>query len=141
MKKLRFNLAVLVCALAVLVLPLFSACTQKDSGETDSEEKVYCTATIDDDFTDDCVIVVLQSSISGVNKVHKPEFFKGVDVESIEDLTWRENNFEVGENFRQILKINLKTHSKQNVLDAVAALEKLRGIYSASPNMPLSPDV
>lgn len=96
--------------------------------------EVYSSETVKGDFTDDCVIVVLESSISQVNKVHRKSFFVGVNIEEIIDLTWRSNNKISTPDFRQILKIVLKEKSKNNVLCAVARLKKIKGIYSAEPN-------
>lgn len=52
-----------------------------------STEKVYSRATIDDNFDGNTAIVVLDRTISGVNKQHSPSFFGNEGIVSIEDLT------------------------------------------------------
>lgn len=136
--KVRRELFVVVCfclLASLLFATLFSVKHIIAGAEKSVEGKVYCNATLDDNFTDDCIIVTLQNSISGVNKVHNKSYFSGVEIESIEDLTKRENNFEVKDNFHQILKINLKKRSKEAVLYAIKKIEALEGVFSAEPNM------
>ena len=54
-----------------------------ENNETVYEAKVYNSATIEDNFDGSSIIVILDKSISEVNKVHNKEFFLGVDIESI----------------------------------------------------------
>ena len=54
-----------------------------ENNETVYEAKVYNSATIEDNFDSGSIIVILDKSISEVNKVHSEEFFLGVDIESI----------------------------------------------------------
>ncbi len=101
-------------------------------------EKNYCDATLEDDFTDDCVLVVMKKNYGGINKIHSKEKFKGVEIESVEDLTNITGNIEDKgidvENYRQILKITLKNKSKKEVLKGVKAFEKLDEVEYAEPN-------
>lgn len=102
---------------------------------TTIEKKIHCVATLDDNFKDDSVIVVLDNQISEINKVHSLSFFSGIEIDRIEDLTKRDSHNSVEtENFRQILQIFLKNHSKENVLNAVNRLERINGIFSVTPN-------
>ena len=50
------------------------------------EDKPRCSATLDDEFTDDSVIVTLEQGVGGINKRHSADFFKGVEVVKIVDL-------------------------------------------------------
>ena len=76
---------------------------------TTIEKKIHCVATLDDNFKDDSVIVVLDNQISEINKVHSLSFFSGIEIDRIEDLTKRDSHNSVEtENFRQILQIFLK---------------------------------
>jgi len=77
---------------------------------------------------------VLDPTISKINKIHNKNFFDGIEVESITDLTKRERNLNNNENFKQILQIFLKEKSKENVLKAIAHLEQIDGILSVEPN-------
>ena len=51
--------------------------------ENDYEEKTYSNVTIEDDFDDSCVLVVMDKSVGGINKVHSEDFFGDIDIESI----------------------------------------------------------
>lgn len=133
--KRKILVVVSLCLFVIfLSAALFSAKHLFVKAEEKMEGKIYCTATLEDDFADDCVIVTLQSSISKVNKVHNKSFFKGIDIDSIEDLTKRERNFTVNNDFRQVLKIKLEEHSKEAVLNSIRKLEQIKGIYCAEPN-------
>ena len=108
-----------------------------DSFKNESQSSV----DINEAFADDCVIVVLDHKISGINKIHDVKFFTGVEIESITDLTRREMNMndERGD-FQQILQLHLKEKSKENVLKAVECLKKLEGVLIAEPNYIFSID-
>lgn len=82
MKKTKIRSACVVL-LIILLLGFFSATlstrhvvTWADA-QSESKAKIHCRATIDDNFTDDSVIVVLDSKISEVNKLHNAKFFDG----------------------------------------------------------------
>lgn len=135
------KLIVSMCGILLAVLLFISltaankASYAEETGQTETQDNIICEATIEDDFADDSVLVVLDSEISKINKVHTADFFNGVDIERIEDLTARKNNFEYEENeFKQILQIHLKSKSKENVLKSISKIEKLDGVYSAEPN-------
>lgn len=103
------------------------------------EPKIYCDLDINDDFDDDSVIVVLDKSISEINREHKLEFFGDFEKKGIEDLTYKynskiRNTDNDKEKFNQIIKIELPIKSKQNVVSAIKKLEKIDGIVSAEPD-------
>lgn len=91
-------------------------------------------AMLDYDFALDSVLVVLDETISAVNKIHSFDFFKGVELDSIIDLTKFDKMPNSIENFQQILKLTLKEPSKKNVRNAIIALRKIGGIESVEPN-------
>jgi hypothetical protein len=129
--------------------------------EIEWEDKVISTATIDDDFCPRTVLVVMDKNIGALDKVHDKSFFRccctSFPIEEIRDLTQSfakraesdphlqamidsgeielvpfQRNMET---FRQILVLELPEEStKQDVLDAVAVLERVNGIISAEPN-------
>ena len=113
------------------------------------DEKIYANATIDEDFEDNSVLVILDNSVGGMNKKHEKSFFGTFEIEKINDLTAMvesDNNLEKGEAslineeaFRQIIQLELPVHSKQNVLDVIEKLEKIEGIVYAGPNYVFSP--
>jgi len=103
------------------------------------EKKIYSKATIEDDFDGTSVLVVLDKSISGINKTHKNEFFGKFKKSKIKELTSLKGN---GKNkkylntneFRQIFEITLPINDKQEVLNAIEELEEIEGVLCAEPN-------
>ena len=72
--------ACLLCVimLATLVCPVWAA----DKTVTEpKEEKVYTNFTLEDDFTDDCVIVVLKKGYSKINKKYDVSYFDEIEGE------------------------------------------------------------
>lgn len=55
------------------------------------EEKVYANATIDQDFADDSVLVVLDKSVGGINRTVDTSLFSSVDIKSVKDLSAMSN--------------------------------------------------
>ena len=101
------------------------------------ENKVYCAATIDDDFDGSSVIVLLDKNISELNKIHNKEFFGDVNIESIEDLSAvanPEKSFFNKEDFRQTLLLRLPQNDKETVLQVIEELELIEGIKYAGVN-------
>ncbi len=95
----------------------------------------YDDVLLNENFEDDNVIVVLNSEISKINKVHSVKSFAGVEIKSIIDLSKRDYNCKNENNdFKQILQINLKEKDKKNVLKTISHLKKLRGVFSVEPN-------
>ena len=122
-------------------------------GITDGSE----TVTMMNDFTDDCVMVVLthEASLQFVN--YTPADFPEIECAEIEDLSsakgakvqavlrgeelemdsvgarFMNQNIDI-DGFRRILCLELENPGKGNVLRAVAALEQREDVYSAEPN-------
>ncbi|MCI8331991.1 MAG: S8 family serine peptidase [Clostridiales bacterium] len=120
---------------SIVNVPLYA----NDSQDMDNADKIICQATLDDHFSDDCVVVVIDKNNSGINKLFEKKKFKGVDLTNIEDLTEIEGDPDTKlyldqENFKQVLKLSLVKTGKKEVLKAIRKLEKLDFVYSASPN-------
>ncbi|MBQ2825249.1 MAG: S8 family serine peptidase [Clostridia bacterium] len=125
------------------------------------EETVLCHATIDDNFRDDSLIVIFKNKDSKNLETYNTDFFPEITATSIQDLTshskkkikeQRNKNIQseltsaskvsatydemyVDENkFHQIVKINLKSKSKENVLKCIKKLEARDDILMALPN-------
>lgn len=108
------------------------------------DQKIYCNATIEDNFAEDSVLVVLDRGISELNRVHDRSFFQSLAIENIEDLTALSCDLKTasdhmisqidGENFRQILKLDLPIHGKEYVLSAIKILSQIEGVMYAGPN-------
>ncbi len=110
----------------------------EDSIQKEATKKVYSSATIEDDFEPDSVIVVINKESGAINKVHSKEKFKGVEIEEIRDLTQitgdiKSKNIDE-ENYQQILQITLKEKTKKEVLKAIKAFEKLDEVEYVGPN-------
>ena len=95
------------------MLSLISVSADSLNNEKDSEvfenKKVLCTATLEDDFADDCVIVVINSNYSSINKRFSSSDFNEDIFEEIIDLSAvdgdiLEKEYLNTEDFKQILK-------------------------------------
>lgn len=125
-------------ASCIFVVVLLCGVLVVDTNAKSYNSKAIPSLSVNDDFDDDCVLVMLDQSISEVNKKHNKSFFGNIEIEGIEDLTynenWNPNSSEKCNGFRQVLKIKLKSHSKEQVLSAVNVLQEIDGIICACPN-------
>lgn len=147
MKRKYCKIVVVIC---LLCMALLSFSIKNDSfalaENITYEDKVYCEATIDENFADDCVLVAMDRNVGGINKIHEESFFGNIGIESVEDLTYIDGDIDEWQylnkdSFRQILKITLIEKSKQNVLNAIQILEGVEGIVCVEPNYSISVDV
>ncbi len=123
-----------VCVVVALILALIFFNQNQINSSAMSE--VACDSYLyEQDFEDDNLIVVLDEKISKVNKIHKADFFKGIEIDYIKDLTKREISKESDNpNFRQILQIFLKNGSKDRVLQSISIIKNIDGVFNAEPN-------
>lgn len=110
-----------------------------EQSENIIDEKIYCNATLEEEFADNRVLVVLDKKVGSINKKHKKSFFGLGGISNIKDLTEiqerKDNTLTVDEEtFRQIIQLELPTHSKKNVLNVIKWLEKIEGIVYAGPD-------
>lgn len=113
------------------------------------EEKTYCTATLEDDFADDCVLVVIDHFNSMADRIFTANDFPDVDVKKIVYLTspiaplLEESETEEEaetlsltniDGFHHILRIDLNEIGKNKVLEAIKVLERFDFVLSAEPN-------
>lgn len=117
------------------------------------EEKYICKATLDDNFSDDKVLFVINKELSKSDPEFTPDDFKNIEIAEIRritsaigDLTSPSATPEEAERkkktlaltnleeFHHIYEIKLKNPSKENVLKAIKELEKIDYIVSAEPN-------
>ncbi len=124
-----------------LLLPTLTTHAEEDS----YEPKVYSNATLEQEFDDSRILVVLDKRISKVNKKLSKNFFGFLKDAQITDLTQIEGSLTDKnineENFRQILEIQLPEKSKQNVLKVIRQLEKIPGVKYAGPDYVLEEPV
>lgn len=125
------------------------------------EEKILCDATVEDDFEDDSIIVVFKNSKSLKLNAHTTKSFPEISSDSVKDLTSytkskvlnqrnkkmqakmysehevlsSNDEMYVDENmFHQIVKIDLKVKSKENVLKCIKKLETRQDVLMVFPN-------
>lgn len=115
-----------------------SAALERDDDKL-ADKKIICGATLEDDFAEDCVTVVINRSNSRMNKKHDAVKFPGVQIAEIRDLSYTESlddaiPYTNVEGFQQILELRLKKTGKDEVLKAIRQLEKLDFVESAEPN-------
>lgn len=134
-------LSVILAALFCISLSSVSADSlkNKDKKDNSGNKKVLCTATLEDDFADDSVIIVINKDYSKINKKFNLSAFTKDTFEDIIDLSAverdiAEKEYLNTEDFRQVLKLNLKKTGKEEVLKAIRKLEKIDWIESAEPN-------
>ena len=108
-------------------------------------EKYYCHATIDQDFAEDSVLVVIKSSHGGINKLFSKKQFStekfnaNTSFKAIEDLTYLDKPIEEYQYLKigmhkQIFKLTLEKPGKQNILNTIQKLKKLNFIKNTKPN-------
>jgi len=164
----------ILCVLFVLFFPLafllvqcqFEAAKENDGNKKigraagEFEEKKYSNATLEDKFTEDRVVIVLNKSASmNLNKTYTVEDFSEIQCVRVTESTrltkeivrqqiqaertknWSnlQRRIELGmlinvEKFRRILDIHLPERSKENVLRAIKLLENREDVLYAGPD-------
>jgi len=127
-----------------------------------SDITIYSTASINDDFCDDVILVVLTRSASRSFVAQSTRSFPEIELAEVVCLTpgkqqaqdqiagsfsERDSSFSYDARgsinlnyFRQILKLRLANPSRENVLRAVRLLEKREDVRSAEPNFHFKSD-
>ena len=141
------KLVMMLLLFSVLTICTFYNNITKAEGET--EEKIYCDATIDDEFTDNEILIVLTNEESLKFSEYTVNSFSEINCIAIDDLTdgykdkieQQLNGTYTGNmpvnlsTFNRIFKLTLGINSKQYVLNSIKELEKRSDILSASPNV------
>ena len=90
LKKIT-NLTIIFALLISLLGSGFDVILEEEKSKSVSkiayESKEFSTATIDQDFSEDSVLVVMDKSVGAINKVHDKNFFCDVDIKEIVDLS------------------------------------------------------
>lgn len=105
--------------------------------EEQKEEKIYCTATVEDEFKPSEVILTLKASVSDPYVVSDQVNFSNSDYEYALWKNRYQRDASKGVDFsgyRQIFLISLRVRTKENVLRVIKELEALDYVYSAEPN-------
>ncbi len=113
MKKILTML--ILSAMFFSLMPHANSMDSTSTADTDlvktsvDQKKIYCNATLADEFEPGVILVVLTKRATQVNKTYKSTHFDGLKTERIEDLSYIENEkaFEWIniESYNQILKI------------------------------------
>lgn len=129
-------IAFVICML-IAIIPQ-NVYAETDSSGCEEETSFTCDATIDDNFDEGSVLVLMEKSESEVNKNHSQKFADIDNIEKITDLTYVKSGCSTEyldlSNFHQILKIDLLVSSKQNVLEMIEEIEKIPGVLYADVN-------
>ena len=158
MRKL-FSIVLAFGMTICLMAPVFgitSSGTDTDL-EISANEKVYCNATLDDEFTDDGVLVVLSNKASlEFNRFRSTDFWEigcvavtdyssasgekiktQVDILSKATASTQElQSVDTAQiqTYNQVLYLKLSNPGKQNVLDAISKLMLREDVIYAGPN-------
>ena len=109
------------------------------------EEKKYFKGSVDDEFSDDKILVVLSREETKKYKNYSVNDFPEIDCKSITDLTndivniakndkFNDNVLINSDRFNRILCLELKEKSKDNVIRGIKKIEKRNEVISAGPN-------
>ena len=111
------------------------------------DAKIYSEATINDDFADSTVMVVLNGVATRNFKNYSTKDFLELELESVTELTLstdelltiesrnKGTSLEINiDNYRRILKLELSNQQKESVLAAIRLLEKRDDIIYAGPD-------
>lgn len=98
--------------------------------ETELDKAPPCQVTIEDNFADDKILVLLTREESRKQKQYTAEDFPELDIEKISILI----KYKPEKDNRLGLSITLKSNDKQKVIDGIRILEEYEIVYCAEPN-------
>lgn len=136
MKKIILLLLALVVGFPVVLAETTSAYASQ-------EQKIYCTATIDDEFADNKVMVVLTESASRSDKDYSVADFISYGCIEVKDLTefatqtvqsGVDNELVNTENYKRVLSLTLNQNSKENVLQVINSLIEREDVLYVGPD-------
>jgi subtilisin family serine protease len=89
--KFKRKITSLVLALALFYAMLSAGAVSTEVSieqeRTVLEQRIYSNATIDQEFCGSSVLVVMDRSLSQINRVHSERFFRGIAIQEIVDLS------------------------------------------------------
>jgi len=151
MKKSLSFVSILVLVFGVFVLNISGQGRVKSFADSlpeyATDVKTYSEATIDDDFADGTIMVVLYGGATRSFKNYSAEDFSELNLNSVTELTFsteellsaerknRGTSMEInGDAYRRILKLELAEPSKENVLEAIQLLEERTDVIYVGPD-------
>ena len=76
----------------IILMVVYSLYIENVNGQEILEEKIYCNATLDDDFAEDRVLIILTKDASQNNKIYSIYDFPNIGCINVENITYfREN--------------------------------------------------
>ena len=130
--------------LVIVMFLLFTLSNFVSVRATTVEEKVYSTATIEDEFSDERVIVILNEKTSQTFKEYKISDFSEIKCKDIKVLNsamreklkkqLQNRTIQKESKHKTILSVDLKEKSKQNVLSVIEELQDRDDIYYVGPD-------
>lgn len=162
----------IACVLTFFVFIMFSGVvTAVEAGEgaapamytTSGEQKVYCGASLEDDFAADRIMVVLSNEASLEFNDYDTDDFPEIDCDSVRDLSnaskvkvksqvekvrtaFLTKSTEIEtldlsgiDTFNQVICLELQDASKENVLAAIEELQKRDDVIYAGPDYAIIP--
>lgn len=142
MYKRIFNKLLIGLVIIFVLFITFTASTNSFA-QTLSEEKVYCEATLEDEFADNRVLVVLDKSSSYSKNVYDESAFSKYNCTDVTELTYmstselRTNNSDAAintNNYNKVLCLELANNSKSNVLNVIKDLIQREDVIYAGPD-------
>ena len=108
----------------------------------EATDKLYCNATINDNFDSSTIQIVLNDVSSASNKEYTINDFPEINCSSVVDVTKTisdnikngNTNLIISSSFKRVLNITITNPGKTNVLNAISVLEQRNDVYSVSPN-------
>ena len=97
-----------------------------------NEDKIYSNATIDDEFTDNRVMVVLNNNASQLNKEYSINDFKNINCINVIELN--DNDDKQLVDYNKVLCLEFDYHSKYEVLNSIDLLMKRDDVLYAGPD-------
>ncbi|MBE6976053.1 MAG: peptidase [Ruminococcaceae bacterium] len=128
---------IIVALLVISLMVVFMGTSVSNAAEVESaylenhstiREKVLCTATINDNFTENEIIVVIQPNWN--EKVYNADDFSDIGCLAVRELAGATDTHTLS----RILLLTISDGTKTKVLEAIQNLEQRNDIYSAEPN-------
>lgn len=127
-KSLYFNKLIALCLmLSFFVIPI-GTLTVSAFDETEEIEKIYCDATLEDEFVEKEICVVIHPD--WYDKEYTAADFTAINCVNVRSS----GDGEVDGRSVQLMLLTIGDEGKQKVLDAVHQLETRADIYAAHPN-------
>lgn len=138
----------IIFVIAITMILKTNTVVSQAKNNISQEAKIYCTATIENDFASNRIIVVMNQKESYKFLNYSVNDFSDVNIKKIkilnkftkDELIRRtktgliKNKFIDGSNYRSIMLLELKTCDKQNVLDTIRKIEKRNDVLSVEPD-------